>query len=305
MAEPKKIIISFRTGRLANRLILFAQFIALAEERGWQVSNVNFHSYAEFFKNPRRDIYCRYPVAKKRSWLDLIPGLAPAIRKTRIFSNLIRYAGLHLHQIPFLKKSAVLLREKADWEVMDLDGENFANQTRAAKIIFVHGWKFRATNLVERHAQKIRDYFEPLDKFENAAREIVGTLRREADIVVGVHIRQGDYRHWRNGKFFFEIDRYASWMREIAGQFPGRPVAFFVCSDEVRVAEEFPGLKVAFGSSPIVDLIALSKCDFIVGPVSSFSQWASFYGAKPLLHFQSADHIPDLKTASISDLNLK
>jgi hypothetical protein len=30
------------------------------------------------------------------------------------------------------------------------------------------------------------------------------------------------------------------------------------------------------------DLYALAKYDYILGPLSSYSQWASFYGNKPL-----------------------
>jgi hypothetical protein len=81
MPDQKLFVISLRCGRMANRLILFANFIAFAEEHGWRVSNVTFHSYAEFFKATRRDIYCRYPVVKRKSALDLIPGVAAAIAK--------------------------------------------------------------------------------------------------------------------------------------------------------------------------------------------------------------------------------
>ena len=35
-------------------------------------------------------------------------------------------------------------------------------------------------------------------------------------------------------------------------------------------------------SSNIEDLYALSLCDYILGPPSTFSMWASFYGKKPL-----------------------
>jgi len=54
-------IISGRCGRLANRLVLFANFIALAAERGYRVMNPTFHSYATLFETTRRDIYCQYP----------------------------------------------------------------------------------------------------------------------------------------------------------------------------------------------------------------------------------------------------
>ena len=36
------------------------------------------------------------------------------------------------------------------------------------------------------------------------------------------------------------------------------------------------------GADGITDLYALSKCDYIIGPPSSYSQWASFIGDVPL-----------------------
>jgi hypothetical protein len=32
----------------------------------------------------------------------------------------------------------------------------------------------------------------------------------------------------------------------------------------------------------VEDLYLLAKCDYIIGPPSTFSLWASFYGSKPL-----------------------
>jgi hypothetical protein len=37
------------------------------------------------------------------------------------------------------------------------------------------------------------------------------------------------------------------------------------------------------------DLHALARCDYIFGPQSTFTQWASFYGNKPLLLLKDAD----------------
>jgi hypothetical protein len=73
-------------------------------------------------------------------------------------------------------------------------------------------------------------------------------------------------------------------MRELAGQFPGRKVSFLICSDEPRNEAEFPGLSVGPGpGSAVGDLNALARCDYIMGPPSTYTQWASFYGNKPLL----------------------
>ena len=72
-------------------------------------------------------------------------------------------------------------------------------------------------------------------------------------------------------------------MHCIAAQFPGRKVAFLVCSDERQDPAVFAGLNVTFSdNSAVVDMYALAGCNFIVGPSSSFSQWASFYGNVPL-----------------------
>src|SRR4051794_8158494 len=83
-------LISGRCGRLANRMVLFANFIALAAERGARVMNPTFHSYATLFESTRRDIYCRYPLANRRSVLDRVPGPAALIRGTRLFFHAAR-----------------------------------------------------------------------------------------------------------------------------------------------------------------------------------------------------------------------
>ena len=140
---------------------------------------------------------------------------------------------------------------------------------------------------LQRHAENIRAYFKPTEEYERSACQAVERLRQAADVVVGVHIRHGDYAGWKGGQCFFPASAYATWMRGLAEQFPGCKVAFLVCSDAQPNANEFPGLSVEFGAgSPVGDMYALAKCDYVFGPASTFSQWASFYGNKPLLHLQ-------------------
>jgi hypothetical protein len=288
--DGKLIIISLRSGRLANRLTLFAHFIAMAEEQGHRLINFAFHSYAHLFETTRRDIYCRYPVARRRSWLDIVPGVAAALRKTRICYQIVCYGSIWNESFPIFGKRVVTLREKPRSSDIPLDGPEVQTQIRDAWVVFAHGWRFRApTDWIQRHAEKIRAYFRPIEEYERASREAVERLRRGADIVVGVHIRHGDYRVWRGGEYYFPAARYAGWMQEFAAQFPGRKVAFFVCSDEPRSADEFPGLAVGLGAgSPLGDLCALARCDYIFGPQSTFTQWASFYGNRPLLLLKNA-----------------
>ena len=284
-------------------MVLFANFIALVEEYGGRVINFTFHSYAEFFRTTKRDIYCSYPPPVRQSWLDVFPGAAGVIRKTRVFYHAVRATSrLNEKFVPF-GKAVVTLRDDNTAETIPLEDPCVENQIRMGHTVFVYGWRFRAPELVRRHADKIRAYFRPTEESEQVSRHAVAALRLNADLVVGVHIRRGDYRGWKDGQFFFETSHYADWMREMAALFPGRKIAFLVCSNEPRVQSEFPGLTVGFGPGTSVgDLYALAECDFILGPLSTFTQWASFYGNKPLFHLRDHNTRLELAHFQVSDL---
>jgi hypothetical protein len=306
MTPPKSqklFTLGRRCGRLANRLIIFANLIALAEEQGHRVINFTFHSYSGLFGKTRENLFCEYPVPKRKHWLDKIPRVGATIRTTRIFYHLTRYACLLNERLPVFGKSVVTLRQLPDWRVTALDAPEVQEKIRVARIVLVYGWWFRSPNLVQKHGGKIRDYFRPLEKFEAASRVAVDRLRRDADIVIGVHVRHGDYRTARGAKYFFTAERYAAWMRELVPQFPGRRVSFLVCSDEPRNAGEFAGLTVEFGSSPVSDMYAMARCDYILGTRSTFTQWSSFYGKKPLLQVNTSDEAAKIENFRVCYLD--
>jgi hypothetical protein len=296
--DDKLLIVGLRCGRLGNRIVLFANLIAYAAEHGYRLVNVTFHSYASFFETTRRDVFCRYPAAKRASWLDVVPGVGGAIRKTRIFYHAVRGLSVLNEKLPVFGKkvvtlhdgeSAVTLHERGGGLIILLETPEVRSQIEDARVVFVYGFLFRAPELVQKHAEKIRAYFQPIEKYRQASRQAVDRLRQHADVVVGVHIRRGDYSGWARGKYFFPVSRYATWMHELAEQFPGRKVSFLVCSNEPRTAQEFAGLSVGFApGAPVEDLYALAGCDYVMGPVSSFTQWASFYAGKPLIHLRDS-----------------
>ena len=288
---------------MANRMVLFANFIALAEEQGHRVMNPTFHSYAALFETTRRDIYCEYPAPVRRSWMDIVPGVTGAIRSTRLFFRIARPASLVNERVRIFGRRVITLRQTPGQEITMLEGPEVQAKIRDAGIVLVNGWNFRAPGLVRRHADKIRGYFQPTHEFQEASRLAVERLRQDADVVIGVHIRRGDFSRLKDGRYFFPVSRYASWMKELADQFPARKVAFLVCSDEPRERNEFPGLSVGLGAgSAVADLDALARCDYIFGPVSTFSQWASFYGNKPLFQIYESETRLQLARFCVSDL---
>jgi hypothetical protein len=48
----------------------------------------------------------------------------------------------------------------------------------------------------------------------------------------------------------------------------------------------------------VQDMYALARCDYLLGPPSTFTIWSSFYGRVPLCHVESPDQ--ELALASFS-----
>lgn len=100
--------------------------------------------------------------------------------------------------------------------------------------------------------------------------------------IVGVHIRRGDYKYYGNGQFFYSNSEYKNFMDQVR-RLLGQETLFFLASNESIYKEDFSDFNIANlnNSKPVEDMYSLSKCDYIIGPYSSFSAWASFYGEVP------------------------
>lgn len=144
------------------------------------------------------------------------------------------------------------------------------------------GWDTRYKEISEDEKIILRKVFKPskkvLSKIENRFKK----EREFNDIIIGIHIRLGDYLYYEGGKYFFTIDEYKDVMRKLIRKF-GRRVKFFISSNEYINPEDFSEFRFFyFGGKAIVDLYSLSQCDYIIGPPSTFSMWASLYGGNLL-----------------------
>ncbi|MDG1324389.1 MAG: alpha-1,2-fucosyltransferase [Opitutales bacterium] len=154
--------------------------------------------------------------------------------------------------------------------------------------VFIYGWKFREPKLTHKHAQKIRDFFRPKREINSVIKSKVRRIRSDYDLLIGVHIRRGDYDKWKGGKYFYSQRDYLTYMLKISELHPSSNIVFLICSNEKVVSCIFESLSIkVMDASPIEDLYTLSECDLLIGPPSTFTQWASFYGKKPLSHIYS------------------
>ena len=128
----------------------------------------------------------------------------------------------------------------------------------------------------------------PKPAMDAEARSFLRTLRERSEIVVGVLIRQSDYRTWRGGAFYHTSSQYARWMHDFRDRQGGKAVTFLVTSDEVQDPAVFSGLDVVFSSgsankrgTAISALLELACCDAILAPPSTLSAWAAHWGGVP------------------------
>ena len=206
-------------------------------------------------------------------------------RETRHFSNLRESSNVSFpFYSPFMEEHFRWYREIVFWFF----------GTRAIKWIFRHlgeergfveGWKRRDSHeWFPQVKEEITELFRPDKEITEEVEEAFGKRRENGFLIIGVHIRRGDYKEWEGGKYYLDNADYAERMREVGRLFPDHRICFFISSNEPVRKSDFEGLdlmETGF-TTPVHDLYGLSLCDRIIGPLSTFSRWASFYGRVPL-----------------------
>ena len=144
------------------------------------------------------------------------------------------------------------------------------------KLVLVAGWNYRDKSLTSKWQPQISK------KFSINERKLRSTpvYQRQAQWkksgydVVGVHVRRGDYSLWRGGRYFFGDDVYLEHVRRIGATSATRFVIFsshdhpFSGSEEIIVSENHWS----------VDHWLMANCDYLIGPPSTFTMWASYLG---------------------------
>lgn len=153
----------------------------------------------------------------------------------------------------------------------------------------------------ERFFQELKEIFTPAKEIRDNCLIKMNQIRSHSDIVIGLHIRYGDYRIYKNGKYFYELEQYKEKIEEVmAGFDQNHSIALFVASNENIDLRVFNGLNPFYleSGNATSDLFMLSQCDYIIGPPSTYSAWASYYGQKPIYFIENMEdrvHIQDFK----------
>jgi hypothetical protein len=266
-----------RFGRLGNRLFLFSHLIAFSEQFKIPLYNLAFAEYREHFNHFENDKYCTYglphggdfrKVAQARVLGEI--GLIPTVKFWDTEDVVFDAEGIEDKRISLLIESPMVVFE---------------------------GWRLRSHTRLGQIKDTIREVFRPNDVIAGQVSKRIDRMNEIGDIKVGVHVRWGDFRGTEN---FFALETFLVRMGEIRNILHPRKVAFLICSPEKIESSSLPGDAILFqDSSPICDLYSLASCDYLLGPPSTFSGWASFYGERPIFTMRGSRKIDDLSMSEI------
>lgn len=270
------ILVPNCSGQMCNKIVYFVTALATAIECG--------RNLAYFFGEDVRRFSELHPEA-----IGNLRIYCPNWRRSKIVDWVCGWMEGHFHP---------------DREAYKASSPNVLARFRARPRIFpiiLWDWNFRNYAGMKRHRQLICSYLRAKDEFVVRAKGIVAKAREGVDTVVGVHVRRGDFKGAFGGRFYFSDDEYLRFMQD-AERSLGRRIRFVIVSNEPVNCAFFASRALsvvnASASAP-EDVVTLSECDYIMGPPSTFSGFAAYYGNKPICRIVDREQridVGDFKT---------
>lgn len=248
--------------------------------------------------------FLRKAILEKQLFIVLIPDTTIEDYPHLLHSKFIRF--------PFYYKIIVsLVGKNRNRELMKNVTAKFLNY--CCRNNAVHRLNCLGINLVSGPDYWLRDedYSSVLPSLQHLF-ELKWELKRKVDLlwkieknylVIGVHIRRGDYKTWRNGRYYFSDATYLDYMLKVQALLGDeRKVVFFICSNEHFLLDNFGGVACFTipDNSATQDLYALSKCDYLIGPLSSFTSWVSLLYQIPYYSIVAKDDYKDMQLSFFS-----
>jgi hypothetical protein len=284
MRQRRVVILAASGGELANQLWNYVSLFAYACERGYRLENPSFFEYGASFAMeppshllkwvffaPFKGYMKRKQAFRRRAWRKMY-GWYASLLAWRHRPTLIRHAATEaapFYLPPSMESRGQLLRAE-----------------QASGDLYFDGWLFRNPVGLERYRSEIRTFIKPRRDILERVERRVEALRAGCAHLVGVHFRQGDYRHWRGGAYALEATRVREILEEYlvaTGRDP-HATRFVLTSDGPVDLGHFAGLEVMLsGQDAVTDLFLLAATDVVIGSNSTFGAFAAYYGDIPFV----------------------
>lgn len=162
---------------------------------------------------------------------------------------------------------------------------------KAAKNIKVCEWERKYFEPIWPKADVARQYFQ-----REILPEAIARVPLRMKTSIAVHVRLGDFPQ----EYRTPIDWYRKRIEEAIAASEGGRLDFQLFSDgtdeELEPLIKLPGVHRAFYGNALADIIAISRCGFLIGSDSTFSCWGAFLGNVPAVFNHLIDCPPHQDT---------
>lgn len=279
------IFVTDTTGLWGNQLWAYANAIALAKECNTKVVIIINKQYYESLNTDiiNGDKHLRlYPVdsfpAKRIKWITGF--LRYRIEKKGWLKKLLKKLPIFFHEHFIAEDEFKKKFSKRAW-------------------YFINSWEQRDNKVYFlKYAESIRSLIQPNNHIVEGVYRRMNELRKENHLIIGIHFRRAkDYVTWHGGRFWLENEVFAQSMCIMEKLLPGKKMLFYIFSDKVITTDSFPGYNIFFATeqNPLSDLFAMGQCDYLIGPLSTFSMWGSFWNKTPLHYIEKSVNIVSLE----------
>ncbi|PIP86867.1 hypothetical protein COW81_03320 [Candidatus Campbellbacteria bacterium CG22_combo_CG10-13_8_21_14_all_36_13] len=275
----KIVILQHGGGELTNQLWNYISIYAYGKEKGVPVVNNSFFEYGSNFCTPKSHL----------SNLLLYRPFKNHLKRRNSFKRQLwrKFYKIYVYVVKTFKKSSIVSSVNGNNAVTYLPPTSTDFTEPDKKTLYFDGWLFRNPVGLEKYREDILKYFRPADVVINKVDKFLQP--HLGKYLVGVHIRQGDYKVFKGGKYFVEQKR----IQEIISKylsFSGRTIenTFFIFTSDGSIEKDvFSELNYTVSNmGPVEDLFLLSKMKVVLGSDSSFGDFSAWYGNIPHIVFQ-------------------
>lgn len=270
---------------LGNALSAYGSFCLLAEQLNGGVVYPNFALFQSLFENSNIhvfDMQNRNPVEMGHICLKVAEPFIGGrhLRKIAESYPIVRQDKYYRY-IAFSEETIILDKKASYYCPLEMVDVACLKSYKYILVLQPYQMQYqfcRNSNILLKHFSLDKNRRV---KIHNA---LIKGNRNDAE-VLAVHIRHGDYKTWRSGRYFFDVESYKLMIRAIASLNHNKKSSLFYIASNVDVSQDFEGHIGVRGSKIIVssssfddDFLTLASSKLIVGPPSTFGHWAAFLG---------------------------
>jgi len=263
------IVLSNKPGQLGSLLFIYANLFAYAKENNVRLRNPSFFAYFSYFES----------TCKRSKILNVV------------FYYFSFFVSKTLTKLK-IKFPFIYVKSLSENEVLDLDKPD--KNLNDKVLCFIQGWLYRGNILFEKYNEEIKKYFLPKSEFVTLIDDFfLNSFDSKNEIIIAIHIRRGDYKRFEEGKYLYEISDYVEIAERISQLDFDKNVHFLICSNETIDLSELNLTNLKMTLAPnheLIDLYCMARCHYIVGPPSTYTMWASYYGNVPLYQIQEKNN---------------